>query len=411
MQRFQAHEYLKIDIANNFGKSKIGRSLDKCNWDERIEWFNENEHQLESLLKQADEPALYFAGLQAWNAYKTNQPSGYPISLDGTSSGLQILSCLTGDRLAAQLCNVINTGNREDAYRLIYEYMCELIDDTSKISRDACKDAIMTAFYGSEAIPKEVFGEGDLLRAFFYVMEKAAPAVWNLNKMFLDMWDNTRIEYRWKLPDNFTVIIPVISQVKEVVHVFNEPFDTFRKVNAPIDKGRSLSANTTHSVDGFICRELNRRCNYDPAVVAHVKRLLYTVWHIPEPDEVLSDTPDNEMFITLWNLYIESGYLSARILPYINEENINFIDRKVILELVDSLPEKPFKMLQIHDCFRCLPKYGNDLRYQYNLQLALIAKSNLLSFMLSQILGRTIKVNKADENLWKDILDSNYSLS
>ena len=80
MQMFTAQEYLKIDIANNFG-------LDKEDWRPRILWFNENEHHLEDLVKQADAPALFFAGVQAWRAVQRGEPIGYPISLDATSSG------------------------------------------------------------------------------------------------------------------------------------------------------------------------------------------------------------------------------------------------------------------------------------------------------------------------------------
>lgn len=61
--------------------------------------------------------------------------------------------------------------------------------------------------------------------------------------------------------------------------------------------------------------------------------------------------------------------------------------------------------------FRVLPQYGNDLRLQYNRQLMLIAKSNLLQFLLSQIMGKEVKITKQDPDLWKDILDTNYSLS
>ena len=75
------------------------------------------------------------------------------------------------------------------------------------------------------------------------------------------------------------------------------------------------------------------------------------------------------------------------------------------------MPVKPFKVMSIHDCFRVLSSYGNDLREQYNLQLMLIAKSNLLSFTLSQIMGKEIKVDKANPNMWKHIMDSNYTLS
>lgn len=63
------------------------------------------------------------------------------------------------------------------------------------------------------------------------------------------------------------------------------------------------------------------------------------------------------------------------------------------------------------DCFRCLANYGNDLREQYNLQLHLIARSNMLSFILSQLVGGNVAIHKQDPTLANDILHSNYSLS
>ena len=80
MQLFTARQYLQIDIANNFG-------LDKKNWDDRIAWFKEHEHCLMDLVKQAETPALYYAGVQAWFAVQRGEPIGYPISLDATASG------------------------------------------------------------------------------------------------------------------------------------------------------------------------------------------------------------------------------------------------------------------------------------------------------------------------------------
>ena len=117
MQTFTAPEYLKIDIANNFG-------LDKDTWDQRIEWFNKNEHRLHEIIPQAAVPALFFAGVQAWNKHVIGAPSGYPISLDATASGMQILACLTGDRKAAEPCNVVpyrenGVTQRRDGYTVI----------------------------------------------------------------------------------------------------------------------------------------------------------------------------------------------------------------------------------------------------------------------------------------------------
>ena len=61
--------------------------------------------------------------------------------------------------------------------------------------------------------------------------------------------------------------------------------------------------------------------------------------------------------------------------------------------------------------FRCHPNYGNDLRRQYNQILSDIAKSDLLGFILSQVLGQEFSAGKLDDSLWQDILETDYALS
>lgn len=406
MKTFTARDYLKIDIANNFG-------LDKKDWDERIEWFDNNEATLLSNMAEADEPALFYAGVQAWNQVKQGLPIGYPVALDATSSGMQILACLTGDRSAAELCNVVpfreeGKVKRRDGYTVVYNEMTNRIGEKSRIKRNDCKEAIMTALYGSEAMPKQVFGEGMLLKVFEQTMDDKAPAVWELNKFWLTLWNPEAYAYHWILPDNFNVHIKVMDKVCEVAHFLNKPYDCYRDVQQPVEKGRMLSANTTHSIDGYIVRELIRRCSYDINLIEYVKELIAGV----HPAGLVPSTEGNiEMVATLWEHYQKSGMLSIRIFDYLDSNTIEMVDTAPLLEIINELPKKPFKVLSVHDCFRVLPNYANDLRRQYNIQLRNIARSNLLGFIMSQVIGQEITVGKLDPELWKDIEETEYALS
>lgn len=402
MQKFTGRQYLQIDIANNFG-------LDKKTWTERLEWFEEHKDHLMEMLPQAEEPALFYAGVKAYHDVLNGKPIGYPISLDATSSGIQILAALTGDRFAASICNVVNQEGdvRADAYTLVYNEMLKELGENSRIKRDDTKRAIMTSLYGSQAVPKEVFGEGRMLTTFLNTMKTLAPAAWELNETFLAIWDGDALTNDWVLPDNFHVHVKVMTMITETVNFLHEPFDVVRKVNAPTKEGRSLGANTIHSIDGMIVREMTRRCDYDPEVVARVIRLLEG----ETTGSLTSDPYDNKMVLTLWDHYQKSGYLSARILEHLNEDNILFVEPGPLWTLLGSLPKKPFKLMTIHDCFRCLPQYGDDLRWQYNNQLYLIAKSNLLGFILSQLLHRDVQIGKLDEAMVNEILNADYALS
>lgn len=401
MTQFTGMEYLQMDVAANFGYSKK-------TWSERLDWFKTNESQLESLIKQAKEPAMYYAAVKAMRKAQMGETVNYPVSLDGTSSGLQILACLTGDRKAALLCNVLNNNNlRMDAYKEIYERMLKALGTKAVLKADDVKQAVMTSLYGSQAVPREVFGDGsNQLAQFYKTMEAEAPMAWELNTAFLSMWDPNKDVNAWVLPDNFHAVIKVMGKTSEVVEFLGKTYSIDRMVQMPQKEGRSLGANVTHSVDGMIVREMTRRCDFDPIRVDAVRQALKG-----QMSDFGKTTKDDEAMVALlWQHYQDSGFLSARILDHLGIDNMHHVDSAVIEELLNSLPAKPFKILTIHDCFRCLPNYANDMRFQYAHQLAMIAKSNLLSFIISQIMGRYIPVNKGDLNMWKEIYDSEYAI-
>jgi DNA-dependent RNA polymerase len=378
MQLFTGKQYLQIDIANNFG-------LDKEDWDNRLDWFLQAEGNLEHMVKDAEEPALFYVSTEAYRKAQRGEAIAYPISLDATASGLQILAALTGCRKSALLCNVLDAGKRMDAYTALYKLMLQRVGDTAKIERADVKKAVMTAFYASKAVPKRVFGEGELLQKFYETVSTEA------------------LSNDWVLPDGFHVHIKVMDSVNESIHFLNEPFDVSHRENMPKKEGRSLPANATHSIDGMVVREMNRRCNYNPVTIARLKQEMFS-------KNMSMNRPRDQKVIELWKRAEESGFLSARILGYLDRDNAGHVDPKAIMKLIQKLPKRPFEVLSIHDCFRCLPNYGNDLRTQYNTILSEIAGSNLLAYLVSQILGKTITVRKYGE-ISNDILQTNYALS
>lgn len=402
-QTMTPREYLKVDIANNFG-------LDKELWSDRIKWFDENESKLEQFAQAADAPSLYSAGVFAWRKASASGVNYYPISLDATASGLQISSCLVGDPISAKVCNVIDIGSRADAYTLLYNNMLGITGGSARIDRASTKEAIMTALYNSKAVPERIFGKGtELLDAFYKTMETAVPGAWELNEVMLALWNPQTSRYRWIMPDNFHVNVKVMRPTKQTVNMFDKNYDILFYEEGPTKSGRSLGPHMNHSIDGYVVRELGRRCNYDMKLVTEIRLLCEgrLQWKGRAPDQ---DTRD-AMVAILWGHYRDCGMLSMRIIDYLNGSNIHMVDEGVILNLLASLPKKPFEIFAVHDCFRVLPNYGNDLRRQYNQLLSDIARYPLLSFLLSQITGKIQNVPKMDPNMWKDVLEANYALS
>lgn len=409
MQKFTGKEYLKIDVASLYG-------LDKKSWNERLAWFDENQDKLETLADKADAPNCYIAAVNAWRDVEAGKPIGYAINLDATASGIQILSLLIGDSKAAKLVNLIATGKREDLYTHIYNKMLEKAPNISThLTRDMVKKAIMTACYGSEKKPKEVFGEKNYY-IFEEVMNEELPAVWGLNKFLLNNWNSRKTIYSWIMPDNFHVDAKVVNTrfYESKIMGYNITFS--KKVVEPTEKGRFLSANLAHSVDGFINREIVCRCAYSKAYKNELKKLINLKPNQVDFKSIYHNHPKSYLstFEALWNRYKESGFLSARILQYISIDTLQYLDKEGIEDikkLIESLPEgEAFEVYSIHDCFRCLPNHGNDLRQQYLNICSQIADSHMLDNIVSSMLEKEIHFKKFSTNLGELVLQAEYPI-
>ena len=399
MQSFTGKEYLKIDLANHFG-------MDKEDWDVRLNWVNQNEEVLGAMVSQAEEPTLFYAALQAYRSKDT--AIGYPISLDATASGLQLLACLTRDKEAAKLCNVVNVGKRMDAYTAVFGYMQDYLGTTSTVARKACKLAVMASLYGSTQEPEKAFSP-EALPVFYQVMTEKTPLVWELNEALKEMWDSNALSHSWVLPDGFEVVIPVMGIKKETVIFGGKSIEVTYKENMPKKRGRSLCANLVHSVDGMVVREIVRRCSMNKdGFTTLVQALELNKKYGKSTPRIIED--GDELFLSLWNNYLVTGYLSSRILEVATARNVQYVDPEPILELIGSLPKESFAVMPTHDCFRIHPNYGDSLRREYNYQLAMITRSRMLDSILSQMLNQEIKLDLGDLD-WKDVLETEYALS
>ena len=397
MQEFTALEYLQIDIANLFGK-------DKLSWQERLAWFKDNETKLTSLIDQADSPNQFYAAILNYPKVAKGAVNHHPIALDATSSGLQLLSALTCDRQAAEYCNVLNTGTRVDAYTALYKKLSDKIGTNPMITREKLKKAIMTSTYGSQTTPAELFGYH--VEDFYTMMEEECPLIWEINQFLTENWNPAVDSYGWVMPDNFHVHIKVYTNEEIAFSYCGKDFSSIVQRNAPSAYGRAYAANAIHSCDSLVVREITALAMHDPKQIKYIRDLLAGTSNSTKCLE-----RNQVMVKTLVDRAKASGFLSARILDYIDAESIKLIDEQELRDLLNLVPVKPFEVLAIHDSFHTLPNYGNDLRRLYIAQLAKIARSNLLQYILDQMPVPHVTVRKGDPDMWKDVLNTEYALS
>jgi DNA-directed RNA polymerase len=253
MQTFTGTEYIKIDLANQFG-------LDRLAWQERLWWVSDNRPDMAALSEQAKSKIAFDKALRALVHAENGSPTNHIMGLDATASGIQVMAAMSGCRSSAKAVNLINTGNREDVYDSMSNEMSNLID--MKIERNTIKKPVMTFFYGSMAVPKQIFGAGKELKAFYNALAMQLPGPYELMKIFQSFWDPCATDYQWAMPDGHVVHVPVTSKEEkglEIDEADHLRFTYRAEVVKPQLQGRSLAANIVHSVDAWICREMVKR--------------------------------------------------------------------------------------------------------------------------------------------------------
>lgn len=127
-------EYLMADIA-----CKHDKAYEKLGWDERLAHFAEIDFDNKKTFKEATNPVGLRAAYLALRKAVVSEATGYMISLDAASSGLQLLSLLVSCPKSWKLCG--GDENILDAYAEIFVHMHTGLN----IDRKDVKQSIMTA--------------------------------------------------------------------------------------------------------------------------------------------------------------------------------------------------------------------------------------------------------------------------
>lgn len=394
-QTLTGTEYLQAEIA-----CKHDKTFEKKDWDERLAHFMTLDLLEDDTYKKASNPVGMRAACEAFHATLREEPTGYMISLDASSSGLQLLSLLVSCPASWKLCGG-ETMKCINAYTTIYKAM----NLNGVLTNKQVKDAIMTSLYGSQATPEEVFGAN--LDVFYETMENMAPGAWDLNISLQELWGMVDgSTYDWVLPDNFHACIETKNKEKQSFSFLGQEHKLIVEVDGRPDFHKGLGPNLIHSIDGFIVREMMRRCSYYPPTVLKI------IYAITKGELYMCGKPGKvEMVKILWQHYVTSGFMSARILDYLDSDTLKMVDPLIIGKFIKELPEDPFDTVTVHDCFRVHPNYGNDVRRQYNIIMADINDSTMLTSMCSQVSKRDLKAKKVGKINRDDILNGNYLLT
>jgi hypothetical protein len=238
-----------VAIANHAGK-------DKLTWEERITWAIGQDP--DDILWE--EPMLGRKAIRAYNDMKAGKPSGYVMSLDATSSGLQMMAAISGCQQTAKLTNMINPAIRYDLYTEVMEMMNYKL--AKPLPRKVIKQCVMTHYYNSKATPKALLSEHEL-SVFYEVIEGLLPGAEDVMETINSCWNDTADHHTWVMPDGHTVYVPVVKAINATYadpELGEIPLRYYHQIKS--DNFRSLCPNVIHSIDGYVAREMIRRADF-----------------------------------------------------------------------------------------------------------------------------------------------------
>lgn len=411
MQFYTGYQYLLIDAATQYG-------LDKLTFEERMAWTTEHLDDLENMSLSAETGPLYLKAIQAIRKAQAGLPTGHLVGVDGTCSGIQMMSVLTGCEAGARATGLVDPNVRADAYTACTEAMNVILNGNLVVARADAKQALMTSFYGSKAEPKNLFGEETPeLAAFYQAAQVIAPGAWELLQDLLASWQPYALQHAWVMPDGFDARIKVMKKIDSRIEVDELDHATFTYEfyeNQGQKTGLSNAANVTHSVDAYVLRAMHRRCNYDREIAEQAAAWI----EIEMLERIMGAKREVSLPFGKAGYYVQqyerSTVPDVVIMSYLNQENLQQLSQEHLEHLAriinGMLQYRPFELVTIHDEFKAHPNNINWVRWQYKEILADLADSYLLDDLLSQIHGRPGTFSKLSQTLGEKIRNSAYGL-
>jgi hypothetical protein len=301
----------------------------------------------------------------------------------------------------------------------LYTITTEVMDDVLKLDgisavpppRKIVKPAVMTFFYGSKEKPKEAFGEDtDELWAFYEALKVVAPEAYKLMPILIDTWQPYATEHCWTMPDGFRVRnkVTVMKDTKiEVDELEHATFKYRHEAVEGLEEGLANAANVVHSIDGFVNRELCRRCNFDPTQLKRARKMLEFGIHTYQKSGALCNR--TELF------YREHGFMTLAYIDHINHQNVASFSLDFLQDLWElvneTLTHHSIEVVSVHDEFKCHPNNMNRVRQVYIEVFAELAEANLLNTILTELTGEKYNLVKASDDLGDEIRLGNYAIS
>ena len=407
---------LRIGIANALG-------LDKKSFKERIDFVVEHDAELEKLMLEteersdypdghriqykADEPYIGISLIRYYRKAQRGEPVNCIVYADAVNQGFQLQSIICSDRDMMEMTCAIGQ-KRNDMYNH-YLKLCGL----DKKYRPMLKIGLVPMGYGATTAAINKIGQ-----EFYNRIVKASEVfptwrfIWSIPGLWNPDWESVS----WTLPDGIKTLTYPKDKSEDEDGVYMKRMvvlgTTFNLPYHPeiikVERSCCLGPNMIHSIDGFIAREMMSRCYHDPKKIRWIRDYLFGLVTTFE-DKCDMNHPVTKELLEVLRLGKECNWYSFHILDLVNAYNIHLVPEKVLKEMINELPEKPFPITRIHDSFGCHPNYLRDVMVQYRHCLYHLGVSNLMQHIADEI-GIDLKIPHKNLALMEMIKEEKYAL-
>ena len=350
------------------------------------------------------------------------------VPLDTASSQSLITSAITRDNECLNKIFHLDSNMPSDIYTTIGEEIRATFN-LGDIPRKVIKKALMAWGYGGYSHLCQLCDvKQDTLNAVMFDIAKdlGFTGIFTMRQACLDAWDESALEHKWELPDGYEIhqIITQDSFARDVMT--GEYIYPAKRVEITLNgkqRGidcrwskigtrnqkesgtRSIGANLIHSLDAYLMRELVRRCKQDFVIKPEeFSKVIEYSFDIKVKDKKAED---------LYHMWEETNIVSLNILNHLSYED--YLPRaywEAINQVIQDLPQEGFDIRPIHDEFACLPRYANEMRYQFNHLIAELYLSTILQYFSKQFKLLDIEpIDEAKPEMVKQILEADYLLS
>lgn len=409
-----AAQWVLVGLANAYG-------LDKKPFKDRIAFGKEMVRELEKIpnrtvadlasmqiwIDSAEEPDLFARALLAIHDILNGTPTGYTVGLDATQSGPQLLSCLGGCLIGMRNTNALDTA--EDSVADLYSIVA---NEETGLTRTQVKKATVPYVYGSNFGPEELLG--DAFPAFETAYANAVPMAALFRTYLVNAWNEQALHYTWVCPDGFVSHNKVMADkevsghYKGVAYKFMTQENRAKLRTEP--KTSSLVANPTHTWDGYVNRELTRRCNYDRQQLLQAS----TAIECALLGQVQFNQPD-PMLLFIEQAALKANCYSIAAVDYVIAGQLEGVSAKYLRELNQvihwTLQGDTFPVYSVHDQFNASPAHIGRVKQVYNRLLAESYKSSWMFDVVEQLTGVKLHhLKQYDSAVFDSICDNTYAL-